>query len=169
MSLGKQLHLSNEKVLAKHVISVKNGENVYLKKPLHGTGLWTSAWREETRDSGWVDYCRWGSYGSPEEQYWFLLTPAQDARLYTISEQFDLKLLLSRYPCYSRYDDNVGIDFERLAQHYDGLRVTEEAVWSLRFIYPNNIDWSCESTVWFRFVFTAVERIEVQKPVEVGE
>lgn len=62
----------------------------------------------------------------------------------------------------------TGFDFERMAEEYDGLHLTEEAAGSLHLSYPLDMNsWDCESTVWFRWVFSEVSRIEVQKAVEV--
>lgn len=188
--LGKQLHLSEGETLRQEVVAVKNDEgSVYRKKPAQGTGLWTSTWRKRTRDSDWIEWCRSEEFGNVEEQSWFLLTPAKDAKLCVISSYYELAALIQRFPLMypslypaSRFtqeklqmaglpmDHFTGIDFEGLAYEYDGLHLTEEAAGSLHLSYPLDMNsWDCESTVWFRWVFTAVERIEVQQPIEVGE
>lgn len=84
--IRKQLHLSGEEMLRSEVIPVKNDpEMVFRKKPLQGTGLWTSTWRKRTRDSDWIEWCRSEEFGNVDAQSWFLLTPAKDARICTIS------------------------------------------------------------------------------------
>lgn len=185
--IGKQLHLSKRETLRQEVIPVKNDEgSIYRKKPAQGTGLWTSSWREETRDSDWIEWCRSEEFGDIDAQSWFLLTLAKDTRLCVISSYYELTVTLKRFPLrHPRYtsqlemaavsaglsaDHFTGIDFERLAQEYDGLHLTEEAAGALHLSYPLDMNtWDCESTLWFRWVFTNVERIEVQKPVVVGD
>lgn len=184
--LGKQLHLSTGETLRQEVVAVKNDEgSVYRKKPAQGTGLWTSSWREKTRDSDWIEWCRGDNFGEPEKQSWFLLTPAKDTRICTISSYYELAATLKRFPLTYAHVSQMelvdmsagyfnehftGFDFERMAEEYDGLHLTEEAAGRLHLSYPVDMNsWDCESTVWFRWVFPHVERIEVQQPVEVGE
>ena len=53
-----------------------------------------------------------------------------------------------------------GQDFEQLAQSYDGLRLTERGNSRLHLSYPLDLNsWDSESTLWFRWCFTAVEKI----------
>lgn len=177
---GIQLHLSGREVLSQEVVPiVNNAAATFRKKPAYGTGLWTSSWREETQDSDWVEWCRNNEFGEPDKQSWYLLTPAIDARLYVVDSHVALVQLLKRFPLEHplfkemravgiRDEHLIGIDFEQLAQEYDGVHLTYEAAGSLHLSYPLDMNsWDCESTVWFRWVFTSVEQIEAQKCMEV--
>jgi hypothetical protein len=183
--LGKQLYLSKNEALRPEVVAVRNDDaSVYRKKPAQGTGLWTSTWQEETQDSGWVEWCRGADFGEPENRIWFLLTPAEDARLLIIDSYHDMVTLIRRFPLRHRLhgaslssiaeeaglgaDHFTGFDFERMAEEYDGLHLTEQAAGALHLSYPLDMNsWDCESTCWFRWVFTDVERIAVPELVQV--
>ena len=170
--IGTQLHFSFAQILREREIPFKNDEMTFRYKP--EGGLWTSTWREETHDSEWVEWCRGEKFGSPDESNWFLFTPKEESRLYIIDSYADLERLLSTYPFESPLikglEDShlrhyyVGIDFERLAQDYDGLHLTSEGNSRLHISYPLNMNaWDAESTVWFRWCFTDVQRIETPK------
>jgi len=178
--IGVQLHFSFAQIVREREIPVKNDEMTFRYKP--DGGFWTSTWREETQDSEWVEWCRGENFGSPDESNWFLLTPQADARLYVINCYADLERLLNTYkwesPMAKRLRQTVGenshlshyyqgIDFERLAQDYDGLHLTYEGNNRLHLSYPLNMNaWDSESTVWFRWCFTEVQRIETPKPTQ---
>lgn len=164
MSLGIQLHLSNESELEPMVRAVKNDEMTILrKKPAPGTGLWTSTWGEESRDSEWVE-CYRRLFGSPEDLCWFLLTPEPDARIYVIDSYHDLAGLIQCFPLAQErlsHPHFVGIDFERMSEAYDGLYLTLEGEARLHLSFPLDMNgWDCESCLWFRWCFRSVEKIE---------
>ncbi len=149
--LGVQLHISCVQALAEQVASVENNTRSSIRKPKYG--LWTSSWREETQDSGWVEWCRWEEFDDPDKQQWFLLTPKADSKLYVIDCYADLQRLVDTYIWESPEAKQLGnshlrkyytgIDFERLSQDYDGLHLTKKG---------NN-------RLWFRWCFTKIEKI----------
>lgn len=154
-------------LLREEVIPVENSEeSAHIKKPKRDTGLWTSEWREDTQDSGWVAYLVDGDYGDPSARYWYLLAPCASAKLYTVNAAADLHLLLQQYRwntlsqgrAHSLYLDYFRrIDFERLAQDYDGLHLTWRGYNSTRGNCHNLDAWSCESTCWFRWKFESAQ------------
>jgi len=174
--IGIQLHFSFAQIMREREIPIKNDEMTFRYKP--DGGFWTSTWREETQDSEWVEWCRGENFASPDESNWFLLTPKEDSKLYVIDTYADLERLLAYYPWTSPLAKSLpresyllkyytGIDFERLAQDYDGLHLTYEGNNRLHLSYPLNLNgWDAESTVWFRWCFTEVRHIETPKLVE---
>src|SRR5579859_5289640 len=67
----------------------------------------------------------------------------------------------NRHRCY--------IDFERLAQEYDGIWLTEQGNCETHLSYPHDLSgWDCESILWFRWCFDHVERIETPSPERDG-
>ncbi len=193
MQPGTQLYTTNAEKLNEQVIPVKNSEqSAGIHKPEPGTGLWTSSWRESTRDSDWVEWCKASDYGSVDTRIWWLLTPNERTNLYTIESRFDLLDLLTRYTwetdMLKQLNESIGpmqealvyswsepfrrplpierrhfawIDFEKLAQEYDGIWLTEAGNASTHLSFPHNLNsWDCESILWFRWCFSDVTRIE---------
>ncbi len=168
MMLGVQLHISSVQELVEQVASVENNTHSSMRKPKYG--LWTSSWREETQDSGWVEWCRYEEFDDPGKQQWFLLTPKAESRLYVIDCYSDLQRLVDTYIWESPEAKQLGnshlrkyytgIDFERLSQDYDGLHLTKKGNNRLHLSYPLDLNaWDSESTVWFRWCFTKIEKI----------
>lgn len=63
----------------------------------------------------------------------------------------------------------VFIDFERVAQEYDGIWLTEQGNGATHLSYPHDLNgWDAESVLWFRWCFSQVERIETPVPVAVA-
>ena len=50
-------------------------------------------------------------------------------------------------------------DFEQLAIDYDGVHITESGESATRHTEPGLYGWDCESTVWFRWAFSNVQKI----------
>lgn len=95
----RQLWLSDTPEIKHEVTPVRNSEETgaVIKKPARKTGLWTSTWREETQDSDWIEWCRGNDYGNPDTDYWHLLTPRQDVKLYVVESVHDLEMMLHNY------------------------------------------------------------------------
>ena len=164
--MEKQLYLSRTKHLQEEVTPVRNHPSMaFLKKPIPGTGLWTSTWREDTRDSAWTEWCFYEDFDEPLKKYWWLLIPRKNCHIYTINTLNDLHHLLASYrldiPAYRHYGDlGLTLDFERLSQDYDGLWLTEEGQQATHLSHPCNLyGWDAESTLWFRWCFEYYELI----------
>lgn len=167
-----QLHLSSASALAERVAPVENadGKRGIFCKPFYG--MWTSTWNEETRLSSWVEWCQSEFQEPLQDKHWFLLTPRTDIRLYTIDTLADLIWLIERY----RRDMGARLgfmrhqylDYERVAQDYDAVHLTEEGQWRTRLSSPADLyGWDCECTLWFRWCFERVEQIEPTVTAEV--
>jgi len=63
-------------------------------------------------------------------------------------------LLIERYP--RTLGGRRGLDFKHLPAEYDGLHLTNEGYLSTRSARsgPALVGWDCESTLWFRWIFS---------------
>ena len=123
-----------------------------LRKPREA--FWTSTWDERT-GSGWTRWCDNENFRGPEHNIW-LLTPAPDARLFTVDSYADLDRLHSRYGVDHHGVD--GLDWPAIAADYDGVHLTDDGQWRTRLSQPYDLyGWDCGSTAWFRWAFTTVE------------
>ena len=163
---GVQLYITHSDELREEVTPVVNDpESFYRQKPTGG--FWTSSYREESQDSDWVDWCRGENFSDPDTMNWWLLTPHADCKLYTIRSLKGFNRCLMEYgspvPLAQEYPSFAAkrvIDFERLALEYDGLHLTERGNQETHLSYPNNLNaWDAESTLWFRWRFTQIEKI----------
>lgn len=126
-------------------------------------GLWTSTWDAGKQSSAWVDWCRDEDFDQEVANRWFLLTPYANARILTIDTVADMETMYKQYPDQMPSFSFLNmIDFERMAQDYDAMRVTERGQWATRLSHPRNLyGWDCESTCWFRWSFSQVKEIAV--------
>lgn len=152
-----QLFVGEDEPIREKFHPATNREHGWIK-PVGG--LWTSTYRPETQDSEWVEWCIAESFSEPSTLQWSLLTPKQDARVAIVDTLADLQRFLASYEysqsLYSRF-----LDFDSLARDYDGMHLTSSGQWATRLSMPDNLyGWDCESTVWFRWCFEQVERIE---------
>ena len=167
MNLGVQLHISPAQALIEQVAAVENDPELYFRQKPNG-GFWTSSWREDTQDSDWVEWCRSEAFDTVEERNWWLLTPHPECKIYTIDSLADFNRCLTEYGYPAKiasldliFAGKRVIDFEKLALEFDGLHLTERGNAQTHLSYPNDLNgWDCESTLWFRWCFTSVERIE---------
>lgn len=134
-------------------------------KPEPGTGFWTSTY--DGQRSAWIEWCEtegWGAPDPPNLWHGWILRPSPEARILIIDSMTDLLYLHERFGLHSgQYLD--GFDFEVLSQSVDGLHLTDDGQWATRLppvALPNLYGWDCESTLWFRDVFTSHEAIEIQ-------
>jgi hypothetical protein len=93
-------------------------------------------------------------YNDPLDLHWTVLSAAKSARLATIDSPASFAALIKRYPRVLR--GRRGLDFEKRASECDGLHLTNEGYLRTRSRRPGPalIGWDCESTLWFRWVFT---------------
>lgn len=159
-----QLFISDTQPCAELIEPITKNEIECINKP-HG-GIWTSTYNKKTHSSGWTEWCE-DIFSDPHDQQWWLLTPNKDARIYTIDTLDDLKFLNRAYSSLNRTYIHIVIGFERIAKDYDAIHVTEEGQWATRHSFPDNLQWDCESTLWFRWCFSEVKAI-AQKEERYG-
>jgi hypothetical protein len=156
-TLGPQLFLHDFDSLKPEVWPIRNGSG--LAKPRGG--FWTSTY-DPQYGSGWVRWCvAHEHYNEPLGHNLTVLSVPESARIVVVNSMSDLLDLIEQYPRQLR--GKRGIDFEHLAKEYDALHLTQEGYLRTRSrrSSPNLNGWDCESTVWFRWVFTEWHQVEV--------
>ena len=106
------------------------------------------------REKFWVRWCVAFRYNEPLDLHWIVLSLSISAKVALIDSAADLAELMERYPVVVR--GRRGLDFERLAEDYDALHLTHEGYLRTRSPRrgPRLVGWDCESTLWFRWMFT---------------
>ena len=187
-NIGTQLWVTNEKrdrfPLSEELIQPVGEGHLGVKGK---GGLWTSTYLGKEEGSDWIQWCLGSEFGLPMGGIWkgYLLEPKKDLRLYTIDSLEEMHILFDKYG-YQMYPqvsiDHEGIYWERMAQDYDALLLTEygeavtrhsgffarlrekdknlKAEWKARNM-RSFYGWDCESTFHFRWNFTSVEPIEL--------
>jgi len=111
-------------------------------------GLWTSTFRNGS--SAW-------SEGAGHGESAYLLSP-KPSSVYSIDGIADLDGLVVQYA-----RDDGTIDWERLAQDYDAVSLTEDGLDACSQHSQSDMHslsfstWDCESTLWFRWRFSSCE------------
>jgi hypothetical protein len=123
-------------------------------------GLWTSTYLGEAEGSAYVQFCLTNHYHDWLHKAW-LLTPKSDALVYEINSVTDLKMLLEIYPLHPNRRDVVYLDWARIGQDFDAVHLTATGQEATRASNPGLYHWDCESTVWFKWCFEAVEPLNV--------
>ena len=123
-------------------------------------GLWTSPVESEY---AWVDWCK------DERTGWlngsWVLVPSDGVNLLRVDDEADLDAAFARYPL--EWDRGHGyidrnLNFEAMAQDYDGFWLTADGHWATRMRVDKPIDtiatytWDCETVFWFRWCFESV-------------
>lgn len=162
MSIGVQLAVG-----VKELPAITRVKNQIFVKPLGG--FWTSTYLSKGKfASEWVEWCHseepeWIK-NKEEEKPAVLLEVSPSARIYTIDSVSQLKWLQDKYPHPEHEKWGWGnfalLDWERIAQDYDGVHLTSRGQWATRHGSPNLYGWDCESTIWFRNVFSKVTRYQ---------
>lgn len=133
-------------------------------KPKSG-GLWTAP-PHPTNGSHWIDWCVAESFGSSPFRLWELI-PRKVVKVFVVDTYADLELLHDRYGIGSKRDYGSGFDFEAIGREWDALHLTDEGQWATRLSHPLSLyGWDCESTLWFRWMFTQVNDLGEFTPPE---
>lgn len=151
--LAVQLYIGKHKPGGARMKPIENGPLAVKPKG----GLWTSTW--EHGSCGWIEWCRSNEPGWIEDKDYWLLTPNPETRVLHVDSMKDLQALHKAYP----HDQHgfLGYDFVTMARDYDAMHLTDRGQWRTRLTYPLSLyGWDCESTLWFHWRFTKVERIE---------
>jgi hypothetical protein len=141
-------------------------------KPAAGCAFWTSTHGDEDSWLAWLVGEDWfPGKGRLEDHGFWLLEPDPAARVYEINTLDDLVALLRDYgvPKYPTIPDDILAedkrpDFEAMARDgFDGVHLTGEGQWRTRLSFPSLYGWDCESTLWFRWAFTAARQITYEE------
>lgn len=126
-------------------------------------GLWTSSYDAEL-GSDWIQWCQAEDFQVPRGGWpSFILEVDPNARILTIDSYEDLASACERYAITSDFPITI-LDFERMAQDYDAMHLTATGQMATRLTHPVSLyGWDCESTIWFRWMFTSVTNIGRQK------
>ncbi len=150
-----QLYAGDRERLDRTVWPVRNDPQ-RLGKPRGG--FWTSTY-DRDYGSAWVSWCVAYRYNDPLDLHWTVLHVRQSARIAVIDSADTLAGFIEQYPRILR--QRRGLDFELLSQDYDGLHLTtggyidtHSGRSALRLL-----GWDCESTVWFKWVFSRTQQI----------
>ena len=133
-------------------------------------GLWTSTYHERF-GGGWVQWCINEEWECPDDGVFrnlWLAYPRADANVYVIDSLDDLVALNERFgaPAYPEWKSSfmeAYPDWLKVAEHYDGVNLTDRGQWQTRLAEPNLYGWDCESTLWFRWCFERVEQLGDRK------
>lgn len=143
-------------------------------------GLWTSTF-DERYGSGWVQWCQGEQWGyadahegaEPRWQTW-VLDPEQTARIARIACYADLAALVAAYPQtehsadrgYGEWSESCPA-WHLIAEDFDAVNLTENGQWDTRLSHPLSLyGWDCESTLWLRWAFVAIEDAGVRTYAE---
>ncbi len=128
-------------------------------------GFWTSTYLPE--DEFVSDWVRWCSNNQPKwikDEEAKLIDISSKARIYTIDSYEDMMNLLKDYPfehpCLTKTMQTAFayIDWEKVSEKYDGVHLTRKGELATRIARTRGpcLVWDCESTLWFRNVFTKI-------------
>ncbi|GAB6558018.1 hypothetical protein bcgnr5378_07020 [Bacillus cereus] len=151
---------------------VKNTDSVS-QKPRGG--LWTSTYNE-TEGSSWYKFAshiRHFEVGEP--LYATLFTVKEDANIYVVDSYGDLEKLMETYgipveesfPSFGSSDPlSYTLDFEKMAETYDGFHLTEDGLFAVRgtvSLFTNRkyslTFYDVECTVWLKPSFEKCEEL----------
>jgi len=154
--MKRQLYVGKNKPSQSQMNSVKNDTSWFneFKKPKGG--FWTSTIKvvaDYKITSEWIEYRQNSNWLIKEDENIYELEVAPNANVYTIKSKKDFENLKTNYSLDANTKSDINIDFEKLqSDGYSGLRVT-------RNTYTLLNGWDCESTLWFKWCFTNVQKI----------
>lgn len=146
-------------------------------------GLWTSTWLGEEEGSEWIQWCLGESFNCPHNFVWkgYLLEPKDDLRVLTIDTVEDMHIMFDTYGYdYLPSISMEGIDFIKMSQDYDCMRLTSNGQVVTRHGYNffgepeqlkeewkekkmrNLYGWDAESTFHLKWNFTEVVPIQLK-------
>lgn len=154
----------DDKIFEKSGKKFDLNETVYMRKPR--APFWTSS----VKESGKTDWEDWtDSEEFKQSPLHFDVVPDEDAKVFVIDDEADIEELFNKYGGFYDFKDgsisklpkgkttSVVVDWNKVAEDFDGVRVTEDAVHKFHLEGPQwhgdsfdlNI-WDAESTAWFK-------------------
>lgn len=141
------------------VMPIKNGHFVKGEG-----GFWTSTY--SNGGSHWLEWCEREQQYTPSRRELWLLTVDPSARILKINTRSDLIEAHEKYG-YTDFGFMKVLDFEKMAEDYDGMWLTRRGEMETRFGLPINLyGWDVESTHWFRWMFNKVENLGELEAIE---
>jgi len=134
----------------------------------HG-GFWTSTYLPNDKfASDWVNWCFREMPEWIEDEEATLIDISPKARIYVIDNCEDLMNLLGDYPFKHPYITKITqthfayMDWEKISENYDGVHLTRKGEYATKITRTRGpcLVWDCESTLWFRNVFTKIKPYE---------
>lgn len=114
-------------------------------------GMWTSSYEDGTCAwLRWVESEQWSPHPIDELEGW-LLEPRDDLDLYVINSKTDLDAIMNEFSHEGLIPSMPTIDFEAIADVYDGIWLTARGQAETRFSMPGLYGWDCESTLHFSY------------------
>lgn len=120
-------------------------------KPLGG--LWTSTYLGKHPYSDWIDWCLSNEFWQGIEGEGYVLRPTREVNILTFESAVDL-YVFQQLP----ETENNNVDYEALAEIYDGMHMSRYFIDQFRLAYYDKFDltistWDAESTLWFKWCF----------------
>lgn len=117
-------------------------------------GLWTSTLNGDSSD--WIRWCEDNEFRVPGKWRGWTLKPVDHARIYRVDSVSSATWLFSQYATDLRVPFWL-LDFEAVAWEWDAIHLTVKGEIVTRMMQPITFyGWDCESTLWFRWMFTSV-------------
>lgn len=117
-------------------------------------GLWTSTFLPDGT-SDWIRWCISEEFLDPNAYSKWILIPSSNARIFTVNTPDDIAILCNDQVPTGGFTTP---DFEKLAEKYDAIHLTEEGQANTRFSMPFSFyGWDCESTLWLNWAFDDVK------------
>lgn len=140
---------------------VKPVENVHWEKP--AGGLWLSPALSLTT-SAWTEWKRQNLFYADESMFVYEARLKPTARFLTIDGREAMQRIVSRY-WHARNDEKLMagelyLDYEAMAQEWDGLYVTEGGIDANVFAKPSLATWDFASVIVF-----SPSAVEMMKPL----
>lgn len=109
-------------------------------KPIEG-GLWTSP---IDSNWGWSDWCKAEDFRKCDKDIYFIIELNKNSNILEIDSLQDLKEILKENYTFDLIQRKV-LNFEKLAEKYDAIWLTERGQINTKFSTPNLYGWDCES------------------------
>ena len=102
--------------------------------------------------SDWDRFCKEENFDKEDWSKGIIFKLKDNARIYTIDSYEDLTVLVNKYPNEKSIIRTDALDFNKIAEDYDAIHLTEEGQWATRFSRPNTLyGWDCETLLVLNF------------------
>lgn len=139
----------------------KDLTNDGINKPVGG--LWSSPYTPGKKYiSDWDRFCKEENFDKEDWSKGIIFKLKDNARIYTIDSYEDLTVLVNKYPNEKSIIRTDALDFNKIAEDYDAIHLTEEGQWKTRNTYPNTLyGWDCETLLVLNYDSIDEESFEI--------